>query len=491
MDMSGDGVNNFDMGSGQSLDDMVSQNDKAYRRRSMPVYGQSTVQMGSPDSRRMSMMSFGDPTSGDLDNFQFSLPTDPGIEGMLHGGADFPSTSREMQNLQSMQSSRQMAVDLSINTDLSNHNAHFSTIPAPGSAYASPMHPNVSMDMDMASPYPAVMPMSMDMGDALAMIPGDMSLFPNNQFTNSIIDSPASPAFIGPQPAPPQDPIAVNLQSQDQFRHNSLSATPDPRSSLPSRTSSRDQSSAPSISQPHSEQPSSSQSITTQISLARQAQEPAALTSQQDIPADSFSQIQFPWRTPPGGFPSTMHANPHMSTQFKNAYSSTGFDMLGVLMRVATRTNPAIDIGSVDLSCAFVVCDAEQSDNPIAYCSENFERLTGYSKHMILGRNCRFLQSPDGKVESGIKRKYVDDDSVYYLKNMINARSEAQISLINYRRGGQPFMNLLTMIPISWEVGGPIRYIVGFQVDLVEQPGSMTNKNAGKYSRIRQNVGYS
>jgi hypothetical protein len=27
-----------------------------------------------------------------------------------------------------------------------------------------------------------------------------------------------------------------------------------------------------------------------------------------------------------------MTSNPHMKTQFKNAYSSTGFDMLGVLV---------------------------------------------------------------------------------------------------------------------------------------------------------------
>lgn len=41
-------------------------------------------------------------------------------------------------------------------------------------------------------------------------------------------------------------------------------------------------------------------------------------------------------------------------------------------------------------------------------------------------------------------------------------------------------MNLLTMIPISWEPGGKVKFFVGFQVDLVEQPGAMTNKNPGK-----------
>ena len=149
-------------------------------------------------------------------------------------------------------------------------------------------------------------------------------------------------------------------------------------------------------------------------------------------------------------------------------------------MRVATRPNPEINIGSVDLSCAFVVCDAELDDFPIVYCSDNFERLTGYTKHMILGRNCRFLQSPDGNVAAGVRRKYVDDDSVLYLKNMVNLRRESQISLINYRRGGQPFMNLLTMIPITWDTE-QVKFFVGFQVDLVEQPNAVTNKNPGMF----------
>jgi PAS domain S-box-containing protein len=147
-------------------------------------------------------------------------------------------------------------------------------------------------------------------------------------------------------------------------------------------------------------------------------------------------------------------------------------------MRVATRPNPEISIGAVDLSCAFVVCDATIDDNPIVYCSENFERLTGYDRHQILGRNCRFLQAPDGAVEPGQKRQFCDDDAVLYLKNCISMRKESQISLINYRRGGQPFMNLLTMIPITWDTDH-IKFFVGFQVDLVEQPSAVVNKNAG------------
>ena len=135
--------------------------------------------------------------------------------------------------------------------------------------------------------------------------------------------------------------------------------------------------------------------------------------------------------------------------KYQNAYSSSGFDMLGVLMRVATRPNPQINIGPVDLSCAFVVCDIEKHDLPIVYCSDMFERLTGYTRYEILGRNCRFLQAPDGKVQSGVKRKYVDDQSVLYLKNQISKRNEGQLSLINYRKRGQPFMKFIDRDPHS------------------------------------------
>lgn len=120
-------------------------------------------------------------------------------------------------------------------------------------------------------------------------------------------------------------------------------------------------------------------------------------------------------------------------------------------------------------------------DFPIVYCSDNFQSLTGYGREVIYGQNCRFLQSPDGRVQAGAKRKYVDDSSVQYLREMIDKKQEAQVSLINYRYGGQPFMNLLTMIPIAWEPGGPIRYFIGFQVDIVEQPGAVQNKNTGVY----------
>lgn len=171
----------------------------------------------------------------------------------------------------------------------------------------------------------------------------------------------------------------------------------------------------------------------------------------------------------------TLVSPPATETSETTIYSKSGFDMIRALYYVSTRPSPEIQLGAVDFSCAFVVCDVSMDDIPIIYVSDNFQNLTGYSRHDIIGQNCRFLQAPDGKVEAGTNREFVENDAVYNLKKKIQEGRECQQGLINYRKGGKPFLNLLTMIPIPWEDKN-IRYYIGFQIDLVECPDAIASR---------------
>ena len=171
------------------------------------------------------------------------------------------------------------------------------------------------------------------------------------------------------------------------------------------------------------------------------------------------------------------HPHPHHSTTTALApaapsplglvvYSATGFDVLSILARVATRPHPRVILGPVDLTCAFVVVDVRRHDHPVVYCSPSFCRLTGYAEAEVLGRNCRFLQSPDGHVVRGEPRRFTSPEAVAHLKKHLVADKECQTRIINYRKDGSAFINLVTVIPVH--ESAEVAYHVGFQVDLTE-----------------------
>lgn len=497
---------------GQSLDEIVNHNAKVMRRQSMPQQYGATPQQADADLRRISMMDYHASSAGQLNNFGFDLSASMDQGGMMAsaGASGLPNQVRTTRD------SRESSGDLALNTTFGNTPQSYNAVMPSHSAFTSPSHASAGFDIAMNSPYVGSnLGMSMEysmghgMGGGITGTSLNVNPYNQTQFNAQMVNSPANAASSNaPQTSTPRNPISDPNGGGSSDMSSQYSGPGGNSGASTVRALSRTQ----SINQMSSASPAQSNMTPVHPSGLTHSVEKSntgGFPQQSQLPEPSprqggavqtqrFNGINgplpvnlanynpnnqgFQWDAPDGGWPSSMIGRTHAQTSYKNAYSSTGFDMLGVLMRVATRPNPEINIGAVDLSCAFVVCDAEKDDVPIVYCSENFERLTGYTKHMTLGRNCRFLQSPDGNVESGVPRKYVDDNSVLYLKNMITLRREAQISLINYRRGGQPFMNLLTMIPITWDTD-QVKFFVGFQVDLVEQPNAVTNKNPdGSYS---------
>ncbi|CVK86329.1 hypothetical protein LB506_005272 [Fusarium annulatum] len=454
---------NFYQG-GDSLDDIVRDNqDKLYRRQSMPQaftnpMGQFQMnQQQQQGQRRMSSVDNGDvmtfgTDNADLNSYQFNQPP-------MGGG--FPNINTSI------------GMDQMGNYMTSDPNDYSTISPDMMSSMMPSTFASMSVGAQMA-------------GNASPMnlYSPSMSQFPQGQLTpqvqvgndfsmdlspdaGSMNMNQSNPPTTTPIPAPTNSAMDTIEDSGDSMMNhpafNNMNAG-DNNQNLPalSRQVSTASGSVVSPPQQHSHGAMSSSTVTHPTSTSV-----ATTPSTGDAPRDSKE---------------------------KTIYSKSGFDMLKALWLVATRKNPRIQLGAVDMSCAFVVCDVSMNDCPIIYVSDNFQNLTGYSRHEIVGQNCRFLQAPDGKVEAGSKREFVDDGAVYNLKKMVHEGREVQQSLINYRKGGKPFLNLLTMIPIPWDTD-EIRYFIGFQIDLVECPDAIaSNQDLGgvkvnyKHSDIGQYI---
>ncbi|KAJ7712883.1 hypothetical protein B0H16DRAFT_552285 [Mycena metata] len=191
-----------------------------------------------------------------------------------------------------------------------------------------------------------------------------------------------------------------------------------------------------------------------------------------------------------------LNASPAPSTLTSGmpVYSQSGFDIVSLLARVQTRANPLIHLGPVDFTTAFVVVDVRRHDDPIVYCSPNFCTLTGYKEREVLGRNCRFLQAPPppggGHVAKGEERRHTSGSAVRALAKAVGGRKEAQVSVVNYRKDGSAFVNLVSVVPLFGEhddtdaKGGECVWFVGFQIDLTKQ-------SEGICERVREGSYYS
>lgn len=185
---------------------------------------------------------------------------------------------------------------------------------------------------------------------------------------------------------------------------------------------------------------------------------------------------------PPNVFNAHYQTTSGAQVSTQNKYSASGVDVLGILSRAIVRPNPRIALGPVDLSCSFTISDARHPEQPLIYASNTFCQLTGYSLPEILGKNCRFLQAPNIPLEAGGPRQHTDQRAVEHLKRHLVESSECQASLINYRKDGTPFINLVTVVPVSWSDPGQVDFLVGFQIDLIEQPKSvLERKEDGSY----------
>jgi PAS domain S-box-containing protein len=111
------------------------------------------------------------------------------------------------------------------------------------------------------------------------------------------------------------------------------------------------------------------------------------------------------------------------------------------------------------LPICFVVSDAQTAGFPMVYINSKFTDVTGYTKVDCSGRNCRFMQGPATNPEHG-----------QMLVDTLRRGEDSQIMMVNYRKSGEPFENLLTMAYVGDSLGRR-RFCVGFQLDLTGLQG--------------------
>ncbi|KAF3787275.1 Phototropin-1 [Nymphaea thermarum] len=125
----------------------------------------------------------------------------------------------------------------------------------------------------------------------------------------------------------------------------------------------------------------------------------------------------------------------------------------------------------------FVVSDATKPDYPILYASAGFFKMTGYTSNEVVGRNCRFLQGAG-----------TDPEDVAKIRTALQTGTSYCGRLLNYKKDGTPFWNLLTISPIKDETGKILKFI-GMQVEVSKHTEGakekMTRPNGLPESLIR------
>ena len=120
----------------------------------------------------------------------------------------------------------------------------------------------------------------------------------------------------------------------------------------------------------------------------------------------------------------------------------------------APEASKGLTMALASLRHTFTVCDPTLPDCPIVYASDGFLKMTGYGASEVLNKNCRFLQGEETNM-----------DDVKRIGDAVRAGERITVRLLNYRKDGTKFWNLLTVAPVML-ADGTVAKFIGVQVDV-------------------------
>ena len=102
---------------------------------------------------------------------------------------------------------------------------------------------------------------------------------------------------------------------------------------------------------------------------------------------------------------------------------------------------------------AVTIADPSVVDCPMVYANEEFLQITGYQFQEVEGLNCRFLQGAE-----------TDRRIINKVKSHIATGEDADQCLVNYRKNGSQFYNLLSLRHLDFGEGRTL--IMGCQYEV-------------------------
>jgi PAS domain S-box-containing protein len=123
---------------------------------------------------------------------------------------------------------------------------------------------------------------------------------------------------------------------------------------------------------------------------------------------------------------------------------------------VADKISDALRVAMMHSTAAMVLSDPFLPDCPMVVVNPAFTRITGYTAEESVGRNCRFLQGSQ-----------TDPDAAPRIRSALEAGQGCIEWIINYRKDGTAFWNLLFISPVHDE-NGKLRYFFGNQLDITK-----------------------
>jgi PAS domain-containing protein len=88
----------------------------------------------------------------------------------------------------------------------------------------------------------------------------------------------------------------------------------------------------------------------------------------------------------------------------------------------------------------FVVTNPQLPDNPVIFCDKGFEKVCGYERNEIIGRNCRFLQGNDERLLDSVSKQVKVE-----IKATIDNKSAGMFCMRNFRKDGTPYWALILL----------------------------------------------